>query len=62
MAPSRRMTVTTVILATIKRLLFGAKVRRYVDGREVPNFRSEVMKTKEKVPMGKGKGKGKPKC
>jgi hypothetical protein len=59
------MTATTAILATIKRLLFGARVRYYVDGREVPNFRKgEAMakpKEKDKAPFGKGKGKDK-KC
>jgi hypothetical protein len=60
------MTVTTVIQAIIK--AFGFGVRRYADGREVPNYRKgEVMaKPKEKMPQGKGKGKGKgpfgPKC
>lgn len=67
----QRMTVITDILATIKRLIFGAKTRHYVDGREVPNFREGniMAKPKEKtpsprgktpppMPFGKGKGKG----
>lgn len=61
MARLQLMTVITDILAIIKRLIFGAKMRHYVDGREVPNFRegNTMAKPKEKIPMGKGKGKGK---
>ena len=59
MARSLLTMATTAIQAITK--AFGFGVRRYVDGREVPNFRSEDMKPKEKMPMGKGKGKGKDK-
>jgi hypothetical protein len=65
MGPSPITMAMTGILATIRRLAFGARVRYYVDGREVPNFRegATMAKPKEKIPMGKGKGKGKgPKC
>jgi hypothetical protein len=56
------MTVTTAILAIIRRLLFGARVRHYVDGREVPNYRKgETMKTKKPEPKGKKPGDKKPK-
>lgn len=58
------MTVTTDILATIKRLIFGG--RHYVDGREVPNYRKGEIMKKKPVPDQKGQGQQKrqrgPKC
>lgn len=51
------MMVMTVIRAITSALGFGAP-HRYVDGREVPNFRKgETMKTKKPEPKEKGEQK-----